>query len=33
MYGLKQAVILAYDSLMKNLQPHGYKPITYTLGI
>ena len=25
-YGLKQAAILAYNHLVKNLKPHGYHP-------
>ena len=27
MYGLKQAVIVAYNQLKKNLAPHGHYPI------
>ena len=30
MYGLKQAAILDYDNLVKNLQPYGQKNITHT---
>ena len=33
MYGLKQAAILAYDNLKKNLEPHGYRPIVGTAGM
>ena len=33
MYGLKQAAILAYDNLVKNLHTYGYNPITHTLGL
>ena len=33
MYGLKQATILAYDNLMKNLQPYGYMPIHHPMGL
>ena len=33
MYGLKQAAILAYEHLVKNLKPHGYTPIPHTVGL
>ena len=33
MYGLKQAVILAYNYLVKFLKPHGYEPRKYSLGL
>ena len=33
MYGLKQAAILAYDNLQKNLKPFGYAPVIGTVGI
>ena len=33
MYGLKQAAILAYDQLRKNLEKHGYTPIAGTVGM
>ena len=33
MYGLKQAAVLAYDNLVKNLSSHGYSPIPHTIGI
>ena len=33
MYGLKQAAILAYDQLKRNLAPHGYHPIPNTVGM
>ena len=33
MYGLKQAAILAYDQLVKNLANHGYHPCKYTMGL
>ena len=33
MYGLKQAAILAYDNLQKNLKPFGYSPVVGTIGI
>ena len=33
MYGLKQAAILAYDHLVKNLKEHGYEPIPHTVGM
>ena len=33
MYGLKQAAILAYEQLKKNVAPHGYKPIPNTVGL
>ena len=31
MYGLKQARILAYEKLVKNLQLYWYKPITHNI--
>ena len=33
MYGLKQAAILAYDNLIKNLRKHHYRPIPNTVGM
>lgn len=30
MYGLKQAAVLAYKNLIKNLTPFGYEPIPHT---
>jgi hypothetical protein len=33
MYGLKQAAILAYQKLVNNLAPYGYKPCKYSLGL
>ena len=33
MYGLKQAAVLAYTQLIKNLAPFGYKPCPYTSGL
>ena len=33
MYGLKQAAILAYENLVKNLAKHGYRPIKHTVGL
>ena len=33
MYGLKQAAILAYKQLVKNLGQHGYYPIPLTNGL
>ena len=33
MYGLKQATILAYDNLEKNLAQYGYRPIVGTTGM
>ena len=33
MYGLKQAAILAYDQLVKNLANHGYHLCKYTMGL
>ena len=33
MYGLKQAAILAYNELKKNLKKFGYHPITGTVGL
>ena len=32
-YGLKQAAPLAYNFLLKNLAPFGYKPIPHTTGL
>jgi hypothetical protein len=32
-YGLRNAAILAYDNLKKNLKPHGYTPIAGTVGL
>ena len=31
MYRLKQAAIIAYDNLVKTLQPYGYKSIPNTM--
>ena len=33
MYGLKQAAVLAFDNLVKNLSDHGYTPVPHTIGI
>ena len=33
MYGLKQAAILAYNNLQRCLKPHGYTPVTGTVGV
>jgi hypothetical protein len=33
MYGLKQAALLAYQHLVKQLAPHGYHPIPNTTGL
>ena len=33
MYGLKQAAILAYNHLVKQLKPHGYHPCPETTGL
>ena len=33
MYGLKQAALLGYENLIKNLKPHGYYPIPHTDGL
>ena len=33
MYGLRQAAILAYKQLVKNLAPYGYFPIPHTIGM
>ena len=33
MYDLKQAAILAYNNLQKNLKPFGYSPVVGTVGI
>jgi hypothetical protein len=33
MYGLKNAAILAYDNLKRNLEPFGYYPIEGTTGM
>ena len=29
-YGLKEAGIIAYKRLLRNLQPHGYAPVVHT---
>ena len=33
MYGLKQAGLIAYNQLVKNLAPHGYHPVKHTTGL
>ena len=33
MYGLKEAGIVAYKNLVKNLAPFGYEPMKYTPGL
>ena len=33
MYGLKQVAILAYTQLKDRLLPHGYAPVTGTVGL
>ena len=33
MYGLKEAGIIAFKNLVKNLKPHGYRPMKYTPGL
>ena len=33
MYGLKQATVLAYNQLVRNLEPHGYVPCPFTAGL
>ena len=33
MYGLKQAAVLAYDNLVRQLKPFGYAPIPHTIGM
>ena len=33
MYGLKQASVLAYNNLVKNLKDHVYAPIPHTVGL
>ena len=33
MYGLKEAGIIAYKRLVRNLQPHGYAVVTHTPGL
>ena len=33
MYGLKQASVIAYQQLVKNLDGHGYYPIPFTTGL
>ena len=33
MYGLKQAALLAFEQLKKNLAPRGYEPIPHTDGM
>ena len=33
MYGLPQAGKIAYDQLMKHLEPYGYKPVRHAPGL
>ena len=33
MYGLKQAAIMAYQHIKRNLEPHGYYPVVGTTGM
>ena len=33
MYGLKEAVVLAFEQLARHLAPHGYEPAPYTPGL
>ena len=33
MYGLKQAPLLMYNHLVRNLSHHGYDPISHTIGL
>ena len=33
MYGLKQAAVIAYRNLVKNLEPKGYYPVPHTTGL
>ena len=33
MYGLKEAGIIAYQKLVKNLAPYRYEPMVYTPGL
>ena len=33
MYGLKQAGLIAWEQLVRNLAPHGYHPVTHTTGL
>ena len=33
MYGIKQAAVLAYNQLVRNLEPHGYVPCPFTAGL
>ena len=33
MYGLKEAIIIAYKYLVRNFQPHGYAPVENTPGL
>ena len=32
-YGLKEAGIIAYKRLVRNLQPHSYAPVAHTPGL
>ena len=32
-YGLKQASIIAYNSIISQMGPHGYYPVPFTTGI
>ena len=33
MYGLKQAIIIAYNQLIYHMDPHRYDPVPFTTGI
>ena len=33
MYGLKEAGIISYKRLVRNLHPHGYAPVAHTPGL
>ena len=33
MYGIKEAGIIAYKRLVRNLQPHCYNPVAHTPGL
>ena len=33
MYGIKQAVIIAYNQLISHMEPHGYYPVPFTTAL
>ena len=33
MYGLKQSAIISYNKLISCMEPHGYYPVPFTIGL